>query len=96
VVRLCCLQVGKNATAQIQELTAGDVLDVYITPRDDIGSLIFWPVTTDFIVSGMRAGAQQAAFALMPEHTGNSIDAYSNPPRILVLRHALQVRSMDD
>ena len=86
------MQVGIDASNEIAEVEAGAPFATFVTPRDDIGSLVFWPVVSDFLITAVRTETQASAFSIIPEHTGNGFDAYADPPRILVVRQALTVR----
>lgn len=88
------MQVGIDADDQTTEVEAGALFSTFITPRDDIGSLVFWPVVSDFLITALPIGSESPAFSLIPEHTGNGFDAYADPPRILVVEQALTVRRL--
>lgn len=89
-----CVQVGIDADDQTTEVEAGALFSTFVTPRDDIGSLVFWPVVSDFLITALPIGSESPAFSLIPEHTGNGFDAYADPPRILVVEQALTVRRL--
>lgn len=87
------LQVGESYQNQAQALTAGSLLEIYITPRDDKGGLIFWPLRTDFNVSVLRTDKpNQELFSTFPEHTYNGYHTSASPPRIMVARRVYTVR----
>ena len=88
------VQVGDDFDSQPATLTAGDTLEVFITPRDDIGALIFWAVRTDFYVTirGSGGAAAVPAFETYPEHSFNGLDASATPPRIMTASRVLTVR----
>jgi hypothetical protein len=86
--------VGENAAAPDMVKVAGTELQIFITPRDDVGALIFWPIRTDFNVTIERIGAPEDTYSTFPEHTLNGYHTAASPPRIMVVRRALQVRNL--
>ena len=89
------LQIGVNYDTSDDTIVAGSTLAVYITPRDDIGGLIFYPERLDFNVTiaplATVAGSGAEVFSTFPEHTANGYDTSATPPRIMVVRRAYTV-----